>query len=243
MTPPRLEAVYFGDGAGHQWPRMARVLAHSARQQLSGWEVHVRQLHPPPVTGHAAATESHRANSQKLQAWVDLVRAAVDGDRLLLIDADTMILRPLDDVWLKPFEVAYTERVGVKLPINAGVVFLRVGPFARHFFEHWLAANMRLLRDPTEHQIWRTRYGGINQAALGSILVEPAGWGLGRLRCQEWNCEDASWTTFDPARTRIVHLKSALRRAVFGIGPSRPGLQPLVAIWRRLEREAGEAGS
>jgi hypothetical protein len=40
------------------------------------------------------------------------------------------------------------------------------------------------------------------KAALGAMLDGAAGWKLERLPCREWNCEDSSWPSFDPAVTR-----------------------------------------
>lgn len=248
MNPPRLEAVYFGDGAGHQWPRLARVLEYSARQHCPDWTINVRELQPAKVKGHQAASESHLANTQKLQAWVDIVSEAHYGDRILLIDADTMILRPLDPIWERTFDVCYTARAaGVKLPMNAGVLFIQVSAWSQLFMETWWQANQALLTDAKVHQVWRKKFGGMNQAAFGKLLegLDPASKFVAadnsRLQCvpcQMWNCEDSCWPQFDPAITRIVHVKSALRRAVFGLGPKAHGLYQLVTLWKRLETEA-----
>jgi hypothetical protein len=240
---PLLVSCYFGQGYQGQWPRLARVLAHTASQQCSGWRTEIRALAPPLRA--PAVDESAVANTQKLEHWCACLQHEPDGARVLLIDADTLILRPLDEVWDQPFDLAVTARPSTaRLPLNAGVIFVRVSPTSRAFLETWCATNRRLLADPIERRVWRLRYGGMNQAALGCVLESgSAGVELLRLPCQEWNCEDTTWGAFD-ATTRILHIKSALRRAVFGLGGigvaggSLRALVPLVRLWRAAEEAA-----
>jgi len=191
--------------------------------------------------------QSHVTNSQKLEWWRGVVAAAEDGDRVLLIDADMMITRPLADVWDRPFDLAYTIREEGRLPLNGGVVFVRVSPASRRFVDRWFAVNQRFLANANEHRHWRTKYAGINQAAFGYMLereTDPAivGLELARLTCHEWNAENTAWAKFDPKITRIVHLKSGLRRALFGM-PARREHVRLIALWHSLEAEANAAAS
>jgi hypothetical protein len=236
---PRLIACYFGAGAGDQWPRLARVLRHTAGRHCPGWQVQVVAL-PPPRGGEDPA---YLANTVKLEHWYEAVKTAADGECLLLIDVDTVILRPLEDVWNRPFDLAYTIKAHAHFPFNAGVVFVRASNRVRAFLAAWCGENRRMLTDRRWHQAWRRKYGGINQAALGCVLKSPLANTLtfAQLPCPEWNCEDSSWQYFDPAVTRIVHLKSALRRTVFKIGAPAARLRPIAKIWRQLEQEA--AGS
>jgi hypothetical protein len=241
MTPPRLVACYFGARSGGQWPRLARVLEYSARRHCPDWQVDIHQITPRPLAVPSFSS-AYAANTQKLDEWTRIVAAAQDGDRLALLDADTMILHALDSVWDLNFDLAYTRRpASCRLPINAGVIFLRVTARVRSFVERWRDENRLMLRDRQRHETWRKRYGGINQAALGAILEAGAGAQLAvvPLECLEWNCEDASWPLYDPAVTRIVHLKSALRQALFSRAHVSASVRPLAHIWQDLERAAG----
>jgi hypothetical protein len=181
------------------------------------------------------------ANTQKLEYWADVVQAAPDGDLVLLIDADTMVLRPLDAIWDRPFDIAYTVRPsGAGLPLNAGVVFVQVTARSRAFLDRWRAENRGMLEHPDRFATWRRRFGGLNQAALGALLSQDDhGAQLLPLPCVEWNCEDASWPLYDPAVTRIVHLKSGLRQALFSRVHVSACVRPLAKIWQDLERAAG----
>jgi len=242
MAAPILASVYFGSGAaGDHFRRMARALEYSALRHAPAWRVEVRQVPPPSgVYRSTLGVPAHEHNSAKLDHWRDRITAAADGDRVLLIDVDTMITGPLDPVWDLPFDLAYTS-AAERLPLNAGVVFVRVSPSTRGFLEQWAAVNRSFLGDAAALRPWRARYAGINQAALG-FMLERAGHGcqVARLDGAIWNCEDSTWRRFDPATTRIVHLKSDLRRAIFR-GLARPALSTLVAAWRELEAAAIEA--
>jgi hypothetical protein len=237
------------------WPaswyaRHAAVLEHSARINTPGWTVQVRQIGPPPPLRAARGgnKSAYIYNTHKLADWRAVVDAAPDGEQLLLIDADTMILRPLDPVWDLDFDVAYTVKRDVtRLPINAGVIFLRVGPRARAFIAAWDEWNRRLLGDAALHdRFWKT-YAGMNQAALGALLEIGGGpeiATLRELRCEEWNCESATWKTFDPENPpRIVHVKGAMRRGLMDPKKYPTALgsldrQQIGTIWRDYEAAA-----
>lgn len=78
---------------------------------------------------------------------------------------------------------------------------------------------------------WGCGKGGLKRALKVNLIGIP---------CREWNCEDSAWNAFDPGRTRIVHVKSALRRALFdrtAEDMARPGVARLVEMWRGLEAE------
>lgn len=243
MSAPRLESVWFGiDGIGGmaQYPRMARVLDFTAREHNPTWDVRVRQIDPPHVRAKSGAT-SDTDNAHKLQHWRDIVLTADEGSRILLVDADTFVTGPLDALWDIPFDVAYTTRTSM-YPLNAGVVAVRVNHHSRAFFHGWAAQDEAFLHDPEAHAPWRAKYGGMNQASLGCFLEsERHDELLTQLPCATWNCEDTTWAAFDPATTRLVHVKSALRMAIFKVAPATPALAPLVDAWLAAEDRLGLA--
>lgn len=236
---PRLEAVYFGDRTG-QYPRLARVLEHTARTHCQAWDVRVREIGKPRVTAVTGST-SHAANHHKLIEWTRLVCDAQNGERILLVDADTFVVQSLDPLWDVPFDIAYTTREAARYPLNAGVIAVRVSTAVRRWMEGWLAHDAAFLRDVDDATPWRATYGGQNQASLGATLesgmAEDLGLRIAPLTCREWNCEDTCWKTFDPAVTRLVHVKSALRMDAFNMLRS-PHSHRLAALWRQLEIEA-----
>lgn len=236
MTPPTLLATHFGDGEhGDMYTRLARVLTHTARAHCFGWDIRVERIEPPSYRS-AMGNRSHVWNTQKLAWWRDRVFEAQDGARLLLIDGDTAILRSLDPVWSLDFDIAYTVRER-GLPLNGGVVFLRVSDRTREFVRSWWEHNVRFLGDAALHQPWARKYAGINQSALGCVLETVAhGCHLVQLGCREWNA--CSPELYSPGVTRILHIKSRLRRATFGTEPAAPNMADPIRLWHGLEASA-----
>jgi hypothetical protein len=233
---PRLEACYFADGVTPVWPRLAAVLEMTAREHCPDWLVNVRSIAPTAVN-HRLGSRTVIRNTQKLEEWARIVASAQDGERLLLIDADTFVVQPLDPVWDLDFDVAITTKPRqAHYPINGGVVFLRMSAAVRRFFEAWRDVNCRMLHDPGLHHPWKRKYAGINQAALGCLLEEsrPADVRILELPCTVWNCEDFCWSEFDPTVTRIVHVKSALQIACLR-NPVPEEFKELASLWRSLD--------
>ncbi len=242
VSPPEasvtteLVSVWF-PGEGDQYPRMARVLAYTARLFAPAWSIRVEEIPRPTLASRAS--QAAMDNSWKLERWARVVEDAPDGAGVLLLDTDTFVTAPLDPLWEIPFDLAYTVRDAAPFPLNGGVVAVRANPRSRAFMRAWHQRDREMLRDLALREPWRRRYGGQNQAALGSLLEGPEVERLHvvRLPCWEWNCEDLSWHRFGP-ETRIVHVHAALRATTFHFGATSPALVPLAALWRRREREA-----
>lgn len=234
---PRLVARYYDRWSDGLYTRMARVLEATAREHCPGWEIDIRSMRAPSLTG-GTGHSGHLANTRKLGEWRALVHERPDGARLALLDADTWIVRPIADIWDRPFDLAYTVREGWAIPFNLGVLFVRVTDRVRAFFDRWVAENAAMVHQVAERRAWRQRYGGVNQAAFAALLEQGALEGLDvrTLPCQEWNCEDSAWARFDPAVTRIVHLKSDARAMAIRRLVVTPELQPVVTAWRQLDR-------
>ena len=235
-----LRSVFFCEPSAHgdMYRRLARVLEHTAHKHCSDWDVLVEEV-TDPGRGDVHARQSFVWNTRKLRWWHDRVIEAPDGAEVLLIDADMAILKPLDDAWAIDFDIAYTVR-DVGLPLNGGVVFVRVSDRTRRFVDQWWETNLRFFNDPEAHAPWRAKYAGMNQASFGYVLEEvDHGCDLVKLSCREWNC--VKWTTFDRATTRVLHVKSKLRRLTFGVetvARPAPYVKYLIDLWHSLEREA-----
>jgi len=247
---PKLFAVYFpGDGPNSAfYERMAKVLDYTAHRHCSNWQIDVRLIDPGKYSNQHQ--HSHISNTHKLDHWNRFVLGCADGDRVLLMDSDMMILRGLDEIWSQDFDIAYTSK-NAKLPFNGGVLFLRVSAKTKLFMQAYWDKNMELLNDRNLHAKHRAKCGGMNQAAFGALIPEvvtpkssaiETPWGkLVAIPCRDWNCAQGDWAKYTPESTRIVHVKSGLRKAIFGRGPIEPHLTPLIDIWRSLERESQPA--
>jgi len=243
----RLVSVLFDESDGRRrglYARMAAAMERSAAENSPATPLAIIRAdgeHDRVESIGAGAPNDERrlsltANVRKIELWDEAVQAAKDGEVLGLLDCDTLILGNLAPVEAMAFDFAYTVRpAGSEYPFNAGVIFIRAGAAARRFFVRWRAENLRLLADSGAHVPLRARFGGINQAALGSILP-TAGIDLLELSCVEWNCEFTTWGVFRPSGvTRVLHLAGRLRQACFGQRMVTPDLAPLVALWRRYD--------
>lgn len=248
----RLESVWFHapDGPHPEawYGRHARVLEYSARKNSPGWTVNVQKIgtpRPRTVARRGGSTAGYVYNTWKLEHWLLAVENAAEGELMLLIDADTMVLRPLDAIQDIPFDVAITEKRGItRLPLNGGVLFLRVNARSRAFMRAYWDWNLRLLGNSVLHNRYWATYAGMNQAALGALLENGGGElaHVAEIPCREWNLESATWETFSTENPpRIVHVKGAMRR-----GLMHPEKNPLNTtsrraigdVWLRLEKEA-----
>lgn len=238
-----------------QYDRLARVLAYTAAQHCPHWDVRITAI-VPTIPETVSGNLSHGWNTAKLEHWCDAVAAAPDGTPMVLIDADTCLLQPLDPIWNRAFDLAYTVRDvdRHRLPLNGGLVAVRVSPAVRAAMELWRAENARMVTDQIHHEHWRRKYAGINQASFGALIeagrgcqcegcltrtgAPPSFEGLSvvKLSCHEWNC--CEWGAFRASRCRVLHIKSRLRRAVFGVNPAPPSLTRLVRLWHELEQQA-----
>ena len=240
-----LTVIFPADHPSQDYPRLLGVLRRSATERSPGTPLVVVEADADTAirSSHPSATVKARAsfvaNTQKMRLWQEAVEALPDGEVICLLDADTMVLRDLSDAETMPFDVTYTSRPSVsRFPINSGVVLARGSERTRAFFRRWREVNEAMLADPTYHQEYRQRWGGINQAALGAMIADPGAVNLVELRCQEWNCEDTTWHMMD-ATTRIVHVKGRLRKACLGHAPGGRVPPRLLKLWRGFEAVSG----
>lgn len=239
VSSAAIVSVWF-PGDADQYPRLARVLDYTARLFAPSWEVRVEEI--PRAALSSRASKASADNSWKLEHWARAVDAAPDGSGVLLLDSDTFLTAPIDSLWSYDFDLAYTVRDASPFPLNGGVVAVRANERSRAFMHAWHRRDREMLRNLEFREPWRRRYGGQNQAALGSLLEGPEveRLNVAKLPCWEWNCEDCSWSRFGE-QTKIVHVHAALRATVFHFGPTTPALVPLASLWRSREREAEEA--
>lgn len=235
-------AVFPQSTGGSTYERLLGALTNSARTVCPDipFDVHRmdrdRTSRSANTCAKAAQKLSFVDNTHKMRAWNRIAQETPDGEIVLLLDADTFLTGDPSILESMEFDVAYTARPeGSSFPLNSGVVPFRGGPVARAFFAEWLEVNEEFLADGTRHQTFRERYGGINQAALGAMLERGSATGILRLECAEWNCEDTTWKAFDPDSTKVVHVKSALRRVCLGLQTPSPHHLPLLEAFRKLD--------
>lgn len=246
MNKLRIVTVQFDFEQSTDYARLLAVFEKSVRDKMPRAEFVCHRIPAPahrPDTLHKAMT----ANTKKLHIWSKEMTAA--DCPVIFCDCDMLATGDLSEVfgWFeyqqsegeikKPFDVAFTER-DAKYPLNAGAVYARPTDEARLFFTQWDAANLLLFNNRSLHRVWREKYAGMNQAALGYLLeTQRVTAKVARIPCQIWNACDGDWSSFSSS-TRLVHVKGKLRSAVLGnlaVSQMEPHLQPIAEIWRGYE--------
>lgn len=162
-------------------------------------------------------------NHAKLLIWNEAVQSAEDSEHIVLMDADTIVLGPLDDAFEHDFDVAWTWRPG-RLPVNSGVVFIKVNDRSRAFMDAWVGRDHHLMTTRGLADHGKRKYGGANQASFMWLALHGGGKDICKLDgkslpCRKWNSVDQTWCDFNDD-TRILHIKGKLRDACVGGEPS-----------------------
>lgn len=205
------------------WRRSADVLRASLARHEPGAQVEIERA---PLASRGARS-SYAANAAKSSLWAARVEAAQDGEIVILLDSDVYVRGSLAELVPPDRNLVVTPKYWAdsepllnnrRLPINCGVIGVRVTKHARDAISYWDDVTQRMLADRTLHARWEARWGGIHQAALGYVrdhspmLLEAAK--IGYAPAARWNaCHGPLWTA-DPEGVSVVHVKSDLRQRV-----------------------------
>lgn len=206
------------DPSGH-YARLRRVFERSALAAMPRVEIEVLELPAMPSRQHAMA-ECFLAAAE---------RAIERAEPVAVCDLDLLFLRSIEPAWNEPFDVAVTVRDS-PMRYNTGLWFYR--PAGAAFVRRWCGWVRRMLAGERAAEV--KRYGGIDQAALAAAVAE-GGAAVLDLPCRVWNATQSEWAEVNE-ETRVVHVKSALRRACLGLEVTRDQkIAGLVEAWRRWE--------
>jgi len=196
-------------------------------------------------------------NHAKLLIWRDAVHNADDGERIVLMDADTIVLGDLTPAFDEDYDIGWTWRPG-RLPVNSGVVYVRANARSKAFMDAWVQRDSILMGHRSLADHGRNKYGGANQASFMWLMLHGGGGEIANLKdlpCKKWNSVDQTWCDFD-SDTRVLHIKGRLRDACLGVEQnaffkamkllsvngveSQITIDRLAEIWRQYDlQEAG----
>jgi hypothetical protein len=233
----RFYTQVFSD-AGVQYSRMAKVLQRSAKAH--GVDVTINYISDSDTELRGSLHGTYYQNCRKTKHHAELIDRQDTGDIVALLDADMLVLKPLLpdlEELMAGRDLAITYRPPHhRFLLNSGMVATRVNPLTRQLHWNWAKRAAKMMQEPKLYRQYASRYGGINQSALGSLLEE-----------EEWNClkllglTTLEWnaTVLEHSqsleKSRIVHLLGALRKYCLHPGscPSKHFLAPLVAAWEQ----------
>ena len=228
--------VAFHHAAGRDYLRLYNVMAYSVTKHMPQ-----ANLVNWPVKDLKTTTGKNRSfgsNTHKLEAWI-AAYDAVDDEHILYSDCDMLFLGDVSHVFDSDFDIALTRHSGTRIPYNGGIVFVKKSDKMRAFLQEWLKTNNRMLSHPDFHWEWRKRRGfaGINQAAMGYMLENHRdGINVLDLPCVVYNSSHPNeWSNVSKAKA--LHIKSGLRRAVFGQQSGGTGVKAAYKTWKQYEME------
>jgi hypothetical protein len=208
------------DPRGH-YARLRAVFERSARATMPGIQIEVLSVPPQATRQHAMAACFLAAAERAIEI----------GEAVAVCDVDLMFLREIESGFELDFDVAVTVRE-TAMRYNTGLWLYR--PAGAAFVRTWCLWTRAILGAPTSFRAELDRYGGIDQAALARAGAGGVVTRILELPCRIWNATQSEWPEVT-AETRVIHVKSALRRAVLGLERPAPSLAPLVARFRAWE--------
>jgi hypothetical protein len=213
--------------------RLINVFMKTAKHYMPEVPIELIRVDPPDT--EAGIKKTYVANTEKLRLWVEALKRS-DGE-VVLMDCDMMFLGDIGDGFQYDFDIGYTIRHKSRIPFNGGVIFVRVSKKVVNFFEELLEVNNRMYRDPKLHEKYRKTYCGLNQAAFGYMLENYRGpVKLLALPSRVYNAVDDTWPHALNGGTKVIHIKSRLRKHCLGEDVFDPRYKPIWRLWQKWEK-------
>lgn len=187
---------------------------------------------PPPYEPDRIA--GFLDNTFKLKYWIDFFKHT--DDNIIFADCDLLALRSGYHAFDIDFDIAYTAiKQPYKVKLNGGVLMTKPTGAAYRFLEEFQAINDRMYQDIDFHEIWRSKYAGMNQAAFGCTLETGInGARVHKYMTQEWNALDRDLRDINN-KTVFVHMKDKLRKNVIsGLSPQGEG-ELIMKEWYKIK--------
>jgi hypothetical protein len=230
----KIISVYFDYDGDKKYSIMAKVLEESVKKNCPSADFELIKLQQPRYRTKRCFT----SNTVKLAEWLRVMSET--NDNVIFMDCDMLVLNDLHNAFNSDFDIGYTKRNHSRIPYNGGVVFVKNTEKAHNFIALWKEINDKMYKDYSFHRKWRDKYAGMNQAAFGYIMEKcKFDAKLKVFECSEWNVCREDWGNVKEEITKIVHIKSGLRRTVFGARHPDSRLQKVVKLWFGYAVEAG----
>lgn len=220
------------------YKRLLDVFEYSCKKNMPNAKFNAICITAPKNSTNRAL--NFKYNTVKLRLWLEFLENTKD-DKVVFADCDMVALKSAAYAFKFDFDVAYTERTKIRrIPMNGGIIFVKVNKKSIAFFREWLRVNVKMFREPDFHQRYRKRWAGMNQSAFGYMLEKRQGLcKLHKFYTKEFNAVDCDWPTIDN-RTVFLHTKSTLRKLVLGEKPMAPKYKKYKRcfdLWRQYEKE------
>lgn len=239
----KLSMVQFDFTGVDSYKRLLDVFIYSIQKHMPDVTPEITYCNPPQKVSNR--NTGLITNTAKLAHWVQSMENCKDGDEIIFADCDLLALGNMFSVFDDfDFDIAHTVRYGAeqgrtRIPINGGVLPVRVSDRTKHFMREYKRINDEMYMNPEFHSSYRLKYAGMNQSAYGYLLENPAmhDCKIISIPCQKWNLCNTEFLLFN-SDTRCIHFKSGLRRSALGQAPVNGQIKQFVDLWRKYEAEA-----
>jgi hypothetical protein len=240
----KISMVQFDFIGVNSYKRLLDVFIYSIQKHMPDVSIEIIHCEPPQKVGNR--NTGLITNTAKLARWVESMERCEDGDEIIFADCDLLAIGDMFECFdLYDFDLAYTVRHGAehgktKIPINGGVLPVRVNERTKHFMREYLRINNEMYMNPEFHSPWRLKAAGMNQSAFLYLLETNDLCGCKHLAipCERWNICNTEWGIANLNTAACLHIKSALRRACLGQTPSNGVMNKFVSLWQKYERDS-----
>lgn len=165
--------------------------------------------------------------------------ARLAKDIVIISDVDMLQTGTINPIDLAgDWDIAVTVREQ-KFWLNSGVVLAKPTERAYAFLDKWASICESLMAKPELYKVYSDRYLFGDQAALGWMLENAADIAeVAFFPCSKWNLTQSEWHLFRPEESKLVHIKSNIRRVIEGKLRKenlKPYEQRILELWESYE--------
>lgn len=203
-TIMQIVGVYFKGKGACEYDHLAKVWEFSAKKTHPEDNVILLELEVPLNSN----THEER-NAYKFNSWNRIIQQTKEDT--ILMDVDTVLFDNISHVFEKDFDICYTTRKRISLPLNGGVIFVKSTDRSRKFFEEWQKIDKDLLENRRKYSKWIKEYNGQNQASFGYMIETYKDISLHTVPCEVYNACQEDWERIGK-KTKVLHVKGDLKR-------------------------------
>lgn len=176
------------------------------------------------------------SNTVKLREYVRFIDKV--NDDVILADCDMLCLQDARHAFEGEFDIGVTMKGDdhkTRCVVNGGIIFVKNTEAAKEWMREFQRINDKMYADEMFHNVWKKKYYGMNQTAMGYMLEMYDKAIVKEFPTQVWNNCDVNWANIND-ETVFVHIKSMLRDAIFsGVGYS--DYEIAMKAWYEYQKE------
>lgn len=214
-----------------EFAKLLKVFQKSAKATMPNVNLKIIK---PVMPENRDNNKYRRRKRDNAFAFATAARYALKSKELIAVaDVDLMFIKSIEDVADLDFDIAITVRPKQKrAKYNTGLWFLKPSERSKLFIRKWIQKTNYLMKNFVRFTDYILSKSGIDQASLCMTMDRIKDIKIIELPCQEWNATQSEWENVNE-KTRVIHIKSQLRLAVFNKKKDiAEYMFPLIKIWK-----------